>query len=544
MSSERIGLSKPRASRRVSAPGLWSWAWLGAKGMATGAIITLVLVTVVAQKSAGQEPARPKEGSSPSAPYDPEKKHAVDKLKEDLGILWNALEEGHGGFDRYTPKSVLEKSYGKVMAGLDAPLTEFDFYLRVLPLVAEIKDGHTRAQLSQAAEGFLEDQPVVFPFGLRFLGGRAYVFRNLSGDRSFKDGAELLAINGMPIAGILSELVSLISNDAGIETRKLGQLESPAAFGRLFALRYGRPDSFRVRVRIAQGEGVREFTVSGMKGKDVVRILNERYPETARRPPRYELSFRGETAVLTIRGFGDDPEKGVPSYPDFLKNTFQALEEKKVPALVIDLRDNGGGQDAYGKLLFAYFMDRPFMYYKALETRKDRYDFFKYTTISVKQNEELATRVTKNARGWFDVLGHPNLGLQQPQSPRFTGKVAILINGLSFSATGETTSLFHHYRKATFFGEECGAGYYGNTSGFVVMVTLPNTGLRVGVPLVLYTMAVDGYPADRGIVPDVPVTPTIEDLLAGRDPVMERALSFLADRRWGARSPSIAQVRR
>ena len=40
-------------------------------------------------------------------------------------------------------------------------------------------------------------------------------------------------------------------------------------------------------------------------------------------------------------------------------------------------------------------------------------------------------------------------------------------------------------------------------------------------------MAVDGYPKDRGLIPDFPVTPTIEDLLAGRDPVMDRALLFL-----------------
>jgi hypothetical protein len=49
----------------------------------------------------------------------------------------------------------------------------------------------------------------------------------------------------------------------------------------------------------------------------------------------------------------------------------------------------------------------------------------------------------------------------------------------------------------------------------------------VRIPLVLYTMAVDDYPSDRGIVPDFPVEPTIEDLLAGRDPVMERTLAFL-----------------
>lgn len=100
---------------------------------------------------------------------------------------------------------------------------------------------------------------------------------------------------------------------------------------------------------------------------------------------------------------------------------------------------------------------------------------------------------------------------------------------MSFSATGESTSLFHYYKKAVFFGEECGAGYYGNTSGFMVMATLPNTKIQVRIPLILYTMAVDGYPMNRGIVPDVPVTPTIEDLLAGRDLVMDRALEFLAE---------------
>jgi poly(3-hydroxybutyrate) depolymerase len=188
---------------------------------------------------------------------------------------------------------------------------------------------------------------------------------------------------------------------------------------------------------------------------------------------------------------------------------------------------HGGGRDEYGKLLFAHVMDRPFLYYWALETKKDNYDLFQYTDETAKGREELAKQVKKNARGWYDVLGHPNVGLQQPQEPRFTGRVAILIDGGSFSATGETTSLFHYYKKAAFFGEECSSGYYGNTSGFMVMATLPNTRLQVRIPLILYTMAVDNYPKDRGIVPDLSVTPTIEDLLAGRDPVMEKALLFL-----------------
>jgi hypothetical protein len=183
--------------------------------------------------------------------------------------------------------------------------------------------------------------------------------------------------------------------------------------------------------------------------------------------------------------------------------------------------------DEYGKFLFAHVMDRPFLYYWALETKKDRYDLFRYTDETAGAARELAQPLSRNDRGWFDVLGHPNRGLQATRKPRFAGPVAILIDGGSFSATGETTSAFHYYKKAVFFGEECGSGYYGNTSGFMVTATLPATRLRVRVPLVLYTMAVDGYPKDRGIVPDFPVTPTIQDLLAGRDPVMERALAYV-----------------
>lgn len=456
-----------------------------------------------------------------------EKTYPVEALKEDLKVLREILEEGHGGFDRYTPASVLKKRFDEAMNGLTGPLTELDFYLRLLPLVADIKDGHTRVQVSPPAGSFLDDQPINVPLGLRFLGDKTYIFRNLSSDTGITEGAELLAINGIPMVEVLSDLLPLIPSDAGIQTRKLRQLEFPATFGRLFALRFGRPDSYRLRFRPYRSQEVQEITVPGIKGKDVVRILSERYPDAAKRRPLYELSFRGTTAVLTVRAFADDPEKESLPYPQFLRNAFRTLDERIALNLIIDLRGNGGGHDEYGKLLFAHVMDRPFLYYRALETKKDRYDLFRFTNESAKDAEELAKPLRKNARGWFDVLGHPNSGLQMPQEPRFSRRVAILIDGGSFSATGETTSLFHYYRKAVFLGEECGSGYYGNTSGFMVMATLPNTRIQVRIPLVLYTMAVDDYPKDRGIVPDIPVEPTIEDLLAGRDPVMERALLFL-----------------
>lgn len=494
--------------------------------------VTSLLVAFIALAPAGEGGrAFPRQQAGPvPAAFDPGKTYPVEVLREDLKILWDMLEEGHGGLDRYTPADALKKSFDAVGNGLTGPLTEFDFYARLLPLVAEVKDGHTRLTLSPAASAYFDAQPAFFPFGLRFLKDRAYILRNLSPDAGIKDGAELLSIDGTPIKDIIAALLPLVPSDAGIRTSRLRRLEYPAAFGRLLALRFGQRASLRARYRPFRGGETREITVPGVTAADIIRLLAERYPATAERRPAYELSFKGSTAVLTIRQFGDDPDKARPRFPGFLMETFRSLEEKKTPNLIVDLRGNGGGVDEYAKLLFAHIMDRPFLYYWALETKKDRYDLFRFTDESAQGAEELAKPLRKNGRGWFDVVGHPNRGLQMPLEPRFAGRVAILIDGGSFSATGETTSAFHYYKKAVFFGEECGSGYYGNTSGFMVTATLPHTRIQVRIPLVLYTMAVDGYPKDRGIVPDFPVSPTIEDLLAGRDPVMELALLFLEKR--------------
>ena len=76
--------------------------------------------------------------------------------------------------------------------------------------------------------------------------------------------------------------------------------------------------------------------------------------------------------------------------------------------------------------------------------------------------------------------------------------------------------------------EECGAGYYGNTSGLMPILTLPHTKLRVRIPMVRYHMAVSGYDyPDRGIFPDYPFTRTIEDHLNSKDAEMDYVLSLI-----------------
>ena len=91
----------------------------------------------------------------------------------------------------------------------------------------------------------------------------------------------------------------------------------------------------------------------------------------------------------------------------------------------------------------------------------------------------------------------------------------------------EFLTLLHFYKRAQFIGEEPAGAYYGYTCGHMVDMILPNSKLQLQFGILTFYMDVSGYKyADRGVMPDYPVTHTINDLLAGRDRDMELALSL------------------
>ena len=407
-------------------------------------------------------------------------------------------------------------------------MTEYEFYCMLAPLIAHIHDGHTRASLSAALDSHLSDQTILFPFNLRILDNRAYLFRNYSDKSEIAMGSELLSINSHPLSFIIQQMLPFIPHDAHIQTSKYRSLERTAFFGELFNLIFGRSNSFEITYRERGTKNAKKITAKGIKAKDLNSIFYERYPEAAKENPPVQLDYRQGIALLTVRTFGVGPYQNAKiSYPTFLKNVFQELEDKNAQHLIIDLRNNGGGADAYGKILFQHLIDKPFLYYEHLRINSTEFSFFEYTNIPPDERIQDPKRFRKNEEGTFDLLFHPNLGEQKPIPPIFKGKIYVLINGNSFSGTGECTSLIHFHQKAVFIGEECGSGYYGNTSGFMPTLTLPNTKIRIRIPMIRYTMAVSGYPRDRGIIPDHPVSPTIDDLLNGRDTVMEFTIDLI-----------------
>lgn len=458
--------------------------------------------------------------------FDPARIIPVEQMQEDFRILRAALEEGHAGLYRYSGKNEMDRRFDETAAALTKPMTERAFVKLLIPLIASINCGHTHLTASSEFESYLKRRPITPPFKLHVINGKAHLIQNYS-DRKLPLGAEVIAINGRSVSDIIAALLPAIPSDGRIESAKYQRLSDTIYFGRLYNIFYGDTPVYEIDFWDEEAGTLATEKTTGLSFSQINRRARERYPESNRSLPPASFEYRDGVPVLTIRTFGSGVYRAAGiDYPAFLKKTFRELDEKKAPNLIIDLRNNGGGSDDFGRILFSYFIDEPFRYYAALETKKLTYDFLKYTDVPESQRTRPEQDFSKNERGWYDVLAHPNVGVMKPIGPTFRGKTYVLINGRSFSASGEATSPMHFHRKAVFIGEECGAGYYGNNSGFMPGLTLPHSGVRVRIPLVRYTMAVEGYPADRGIIPEHRVDPTVADILSGRDTVMAYALDL------------------
>jgi len=452
------------------------------------------------------------------------------QLQEDFQRMREQLEQNQPGLYEYTPKPEMDRYLDSLYATLNKPMTSLEFLRLIRPILMKIRNGHNDIYASKALAAYTRNTGKFLPLEVAWLKDGLYLKNVYLKEVNIPKGSKLVSINGRDVQNILNTLLyRYTSTDGYNETFPRRRIS------RVFPVAYywyiGQPKVFEVTYQAPDQASTKTIKTVGVSYKP---LRDQLIKNLGIKPKAKQLQFKmlnNKTAFLRIGSFSKgEIKKGKQNYKRFLKDTFRKIAQKQAKNLILDVRSNGGGDDGYGNLLFSYLTNQPFNYYKRIETRTKRIKNPKYyeSTGEIRlANLFFGGKVKKMAEGRYYMKKNPGLGQFQPKENAFTGNLYILIDGGCFSATGEFASCAHYNKRGKFIGEEVGGNYYTNTSGAMLSLVLPHTKHRVTVTILQYLMDVKGYPKGRGVMPHYPIDYTIQEVMQGKDPVMQKALELI-----------------
>lgn len=380
----------------------------------------------------------------------------VDKLRE---IDWDRL-------------------YLETLPKVRATTSTAEYYRVLMALCAKLQDGHTNVypgpelRNSMMAPALLATHLVEGRVLVREVHDPALTAHGVTA------GAEIVTVDGEPVASYAQREVApyvSASTPQDLERRVYGFqfLMGPAG------------KAPRLAFRLASGKQVEA---------DVRRVGWDTFGKaTSARPPFELRKLPGNVAYVALNSFGDS--KAADAYLVAFDQVASSA------ALIIDLRNNGGGNSTEGYRVLATLTDQPFATSK-WSTRQYLPSF----------------------RAWKRPM--PNFEGKASSAPpdgkrHFRGPVAVLTSSGTYSAAEDFMVAYESMRRGPIVGEAT-----GGSTGQPLMVALPGGGMAR-----ICTKA-DTYPdgrawVGRGIQPTVKAAPTVADLQKGRDTVLEAALKEL-----------------
>jgi hypothetical protein len=437
-----------------------------------------------------------------------------EQIRSDFDRFRTALQEAHPAMYRYTPRARFDSLFDATAARLNRPMTRHEFYVTLTPLLVALRDGHIKWLLPGQDEHYPFFTDRLFPLKLYFQDDKAWVAGSYGAD-TIPPGAEVITINDQPVATVIGKLLANMTfADGTTTTGKYEDLNH--FFPGYYATYVGAPTTYNVTYRTGDTTATRQLPATSYAA---IKTYNEQHKSASQPAHRVVFDDSTQTAVMTIERFWT--QKNEQKFKTFLAESFRQIRKKGVQHLVLDLRNNEGGEETYGVWLYQYLARQPFRYYDHISVQQKRaysfpawipkvYRLFKWLVVRKRGNEYVFTK-------------QQGLKRQSPQRDAFSGKLYILINGGSFSVTTEFAARVHADQRALFIGQETGGAYEGNNSGLFAITQLPYSKIDLGIPLFGFYMA--NLPAQlltgQGIRPDYLVKPTLNDVLIGYDRAMQ-----------------------
>lgn len=468
------------------------------------------------------------------------------KLREDVDFANQKLQKLHPNLYWYITKEKLDYKFDSLKTTITQPLKPNEFYQKLAPVISDIREGHLRLfpaskRLSRKEIKNLKKQKgLLSRYNFVLEGDRIFVKDNADKIPDMNVGTEILALKDIPAKDLLQKFRPFVNSDGYNETfqKYILALRWPA----YFTAEYGILDSVNVETRY-QNE-IKTFYLHREK------ISKEEKKEEEAQNKKLTKSEIGKTkdynivtktfnrdlqfptvdstvAYMKIKTFSGTYSK------KFYKESFEVLKKSPAKYLILDVRDNLGGSLSEINNLYSYLVSDQFKFINDIEVTSRSSMFHANYLSSVPLLLKPFAIIgypfymagtalsVKKVHDRFYLKNNGIFALKKPKENNFKGKVYVLINGSSFSASSIISSKLKGAGRAFLVGEETGGANDGTVAGQYAIEKLPNSKLYLPVGLMLIQSNIQFTHTKKGVTPDKEILLTTEEILQKKDIQLE-----------------------
>lgn len=477
-----------------------------------------------------------------------QKMYSIEELHEDWDIFRNELETMHAGLYIYTSKAKMNAAFDSIKTMLNRPMLAAEFYTYMAKMNAFIQNGHTVIRPSAVFDKYVATKAPIMPIDVHWHGDSLFVLRNMTEQPALAPGTYIKTINGKDAWSTFLDIAQHWNRDGVNSSFPKGIVAR--AFPEIYANSRGFPEQFVFTI-IDQTGQQQAIQVDPISADIRNKIRTERYGEIKHywdksQGEALSLHFEGDIAVLTLRHCGNtDVREFLKTIRAQYHRIFKEINASGVQNLVIDIRNNPGGNEKPTVHLMRHLTSTPFYLYQDdyLINRKlsayydaPRWLYNSLGGIILNKHDDGTYRAN-----WLASIlyGKNKPELHQPSPLQFKGQIYTLTNYATFSAAGYLASMLEQHTNSIFIGEEPGGNANECVAGESFDLVLPNTQNRVLMQIVHSNIMVDRENNGHGVEPHYPLRPSVAQIHHGLDPEMALVKRLVRDQQNSPNSKEI-----